>query len=81
MKDSIDCLPNGKKFISWEATSNYNQEIHVSVNHPDASDDNDGSAEHPFLTINAAAAIATPGTRIVIHSLIDRGFVYACTEW
>ena len=67
MKDSIDSLPNGKKFISWEATSNYNQEIHVSVNHPDASDDNDGSAEHPFLTINAAAAIAVPGTRILIH--------------
>ena len=67
MKDSIDSLPNGKKFISWEVTQNYDQEIHVSVNHPNASDNNDGSAEHPFLSINAAAAIAVPGTRILIH--------------
>ena len=67
MRDSIDCLPNGKKFISWEMETNYLQEIHVSANHPEASDDNDGSADHPLLTINAAAAIATPGTHILIH--------------
>lgn len=67
MRDSIDYLPNGKKFISWEVEQNYHQEIHVSVNHPNASDFNDGSEEYPFLTINAAAAIAVPGTHILIH--------------
>lgn len=67
MKDYISYLPNGKEFISWEVDQNYHQEIHVSVNHPGASDDNDGSAKHPFSTINAAAAIATPGTHILIH--------------
>ncbi len=67
MRDSIDCLPNGKYFEKWESDTNYHTKIHVSVNHPNASDDNDGTMEHPFLTINAAAAIATPGTHILIH--------------
>ncbi len=67
MIDSTDCLPNGKKFINWERETNYHHQIHVSINHPKASDDNDGSAEHPLLTINAAAKVATPGTHILIH--------------
>lgn len=67
MRNSMDCLPNGKEFISWETEINYHTQIHVSANHPKASDDNDGTAEHPFRTINAAAAIATPGTHILIH--------------
>jgi hypothetical protein len=67
MRDTIDCLPNGKKFISWESETIYQKEIHVSVNHPNASDANDGSMERPLLTINAAAAIATPGTHVLIH--------------
>lgn len=67
MRDTTDYLPNGHKFISWETEINYQQELHVAVNHPNASDDNDGTVERPFLTINAAASIATPGTRIWIH--------------
>lgn len=67
MRDSINCLPNGKNFISWETETNYHKQIHVSANHPNASDDNDGTVERPFLTINAAAAIATPGTHILVH--------------
>jgi hypothetical protein len=67
MRDLFDCLPNGKEFISWETETNYHHQIHVSANHPDASDENDGSAESPFVSINAAAAIATPGTCVLIH--------------
>ena len=67
MRDLFDCLPNGKEFISWETETNYHHQIHVSANHPNASDDNDGSAENPLLSINAAAAIATPGTCVLIH--------------
>ena len=67
MRESIDYLPNGNKFISWETETNYHQEIHVSASHPNASDDNDGTAELPYLTINAAAKIASPGTHILIH--------------
>ncbi|MHB8131777.1 MAG: right-handed parallel beta-helix repeat-containing protein [Mobilitalea sp.] len=67
MRDSIDRLPNGKIFKSWETETNYHKQIHVSATHPNATDVNDGTVEHPFLTINAAAAIATPGTHIFIH--------------
>jgi hypothetical protein len=67
MRDSIDRLPNGKNFVSWETEINYHQQVHVSVNHPNASDENDGTVERPFFTINAAAAVATPGTHILIH--------------
>lgn len=67
MRDTTDYLPNGNKFISWETEVNYHHELHVAVNDPKASDDNDGTVERPFMTINAAAAVATPGTRILIH--------------
>ena len=67
MRDLYECLPNGKEFISWETDQYYHQELHVSTNHPSASDDNIGSEEHPFLTINAAAAIAVPGAHVLIH--------------
>jgi len=67
MKNSTERLPNGKDFVFWETTPNYHQEIHVSGDHPKASDANDGHLERPFKTINAAASIATPGTRILIH--------------
>lgn len=67
MNKSTNRLPNGEYFISWESTPTFHQEIHVSVNHPKASDDNDGHMERPFKTINAASSIAVPGTRILIH--------------
>ncbi len=67
MRGSVDRLPDGKEFMNWEAAPSYHQELHVAVNHPEASDNNDGSIERPFLTINAAAAIAVPGTRVFIH--------------
>ena len=66
--NSIPCLPNGENFVSWETETQYDKHLHVSANNPMSSDDNDGSLEHPFLTINAAAAIATPGTQVLIHS-------------
>lgn len=67
MGDMTNYLPNGKKFNNWETTQIYDRELHVDANHPNASDDNDGSIEQPFKTINAAAAIATAGTRVLIH--------------
>lgn len=72
MSDLTSCLPDGSKFKSWEVTPIYHHEIHVSVNHTNASDDNDGHIERPLKTINAAATIATPGTRVLIHDGIYR---------
>ncbi|HOU14403.1 MAG TPA: right-handed parallel beta-helix repeat-containing protein [Anaerolineae bacterium] len=61
-------LPNGHMFAFWEVEQQYDREIHVDNNHPHASDQNDGTMSHPFKTINAAAQVATPGTRVLIHA-------------
>lgn len=60
-------LPNGEFFESWEVEQKFEREIHVNNGHPNASDANDGSEDRPKKTINAAAQIATPGTRVLIH--------------
>lgn len=70
--DRTACLPNGNEFAFWEKDQKYEREYHVDCRHPAASDENDGSSEKPFRTINAAAAIATPGTRIWIHGGVYR---------
>ncbi|MBN2115477.1 MAG: right-handed parallel beta-helix repeat-containing protein [Anaerolineales bacterium] len=61
-------LPNGKMFAFWETQQKYDFEIHVDNNNPHASDQNAGTIERPFKTINAAAQAATPGTRVLIHA-------------
>ena len=60
--DPTAILPNGQMFEFWEVEQKYDREIHVDTNHPNASDDNDGTPSRPLKTINAAAQIATPGT-------------------
>lgn len=60
-------LPNGQIFEFWEIKQNYRREIHVDNQNPAASDKNEGKAAKPFRTINAAAQVATPGTRVLIH--------------
>ena len=70
MTEQIDLtaiLPNGQMFDFWEVEQKYDREIHVNNQHPEASDDNDGTIERPLKTINAAAQIAAPGTRVLIH--------------
>ncbi len=71
-KDLTSRLPDGSFFTSWEVAAEYTRELHVSANHSEASDENDGSFQRPFKTINAAAAIAAPGTRVLIHEGIYR---------
>ena len=68
LKEASAILPNGQYFDNWEVAQTYDRELHVACNHPAASDSNDGSADHPFLTIQAAAALAEPGTRVRIHA-------------
>lgn len=65
-------LPNGQMFDFWEVPQKYDREIHVDNQNSLASDENDGSALKPFKTINAAARIATPGTRVMIHKGVYR---------
>ena len=44
----------------------------MDANNPSASDGNDGSAAAPFRTIGRAAALAEPGTRVLIHAGLYR---------
>ena len=61
-------LPNGQSFAFWEVEQQYERELHVDNQNPRASDQNDGTISQPFKTINAAAQVATPGTRVLIHA-------------
>lgn len=69
-------LPDGSVFEFWEKKQNYRCELHVDGKHPLADDRNDGSAERPFQTIQAAASIAEAGTRIWIHGGEYREWVH-----
>ena len=67
--------PDGKPYLSWEDKTQYTLTYHVNQNNPQASDKNDGSEEHPFLTVNHAAQIVKPGERVLIHAGIYRELV------
>lgn len=75
MKDTMDLtaqLPNGQMFEFWEIEQKYEKEIHVNNQDPNSCDGNEGTISRPFKTINAAAQVATPGTRVLIHGGIYR---------
>ena len=59
-------LADGKDFDFWEREVSYMRELYVDQSAPNASDENDGSKQAPFKTIQAAANVATPGTHVWI---------------
>ena len=59
-------------FDFWEEEPVYTRELYVDALSPDSSDDNDGSREAPFRTIQAAANVAGPGTRVWISPGVYR---------
>ena len=65
-------LPDGSTFESWERPAEHTRTIHVDQGHENTSDDNDGSAEAPLLTIQAAADRLQPGERVLIHAGLYR---------
>ena len=65
--DVTSFLPNEHEFHFWEEEQIFECEYHVDCMDESASDENDGSAEHPFKTFNRAEQIAEPGARIVVH--------------
>lgn len=71
-KELTALLPDGRSFEFWEKKTQWTREIHVDAGNPGASDENDGSAGAPFRTISRAAALAGPGTRVLIHAGIYR---------
>ncbi len=68
-------MPDGTPFLTWSDTTHYTRTYHVSRNNPQASDENDGTEQHPFRTINHAAQIVKAGERVCIHAGIYRELV------
>ena len=67
MRKDSSILVDGSKFDFWEKEVKYTKELFVDAKSKKASDKNDGSREHPFKTIQAAANIAGPGTHVWIN--------------
>ncbi len=67
--------PDGTPYLTWSDITKYTRTYHVNKNHPGASDQNNGTEEHPFLTINHAAQLVKAGERVSIHSGIYRELV------
>mgnify|MGYP006288264005 CR=1 FL=1 len=65
-------LPDKTQFKYWDDKTEYKKVYHVNRSHPHASDDNEGTLDKPFLTINQAAQILKPGEKVIIHSGIYR---------
>ncbi|CAN5481251.1 hypothetical protein BH23BAC1_BH23BAC1_23910 [soil metagenome] len=59
-------MPLGDAFDFWDDQTKYSKTYHVSHLHPEASDQNPGTREKPFLTIGKAAAVLQPGEKVVI---------------
>ena len=68
-------LADGTPYLTWGDNTKFTRTYHVDQNHPGASDKNDGSEEHPFLTINHAAQVVKAGEKVCIHSGIYREMV------
>ena len=65
----FETLPSGSPFAFWDDETSYDRIYHVAAGHPDASDDNAGTAESPFLTIGAAAVTSSLDTLLISNNL------------
>jgi len=63
-----DMLPYGRPYTQWEKQSRVSHTWYVAQNHPQANDNNPGTAELPFLTIGKAAEVLQPGQKVLIHA-------------
>jgi alpha-N-arabinofuranosidase len=68
-------MPDGTVFRIWSDATNYSKTYHVNQGHPRASDENPGTEDLPFRTINRAAQVAGPGERVWIHAGVYREMV------
>jgi hypothetical protein len=75
LKD-FDLLPDGKTFPFWDDQTKYSKTLHVAQKNPNASDDNPGTPNRPFKTINAAAIVLQPGEKVIVHEGVYRECVH-----
>ncbi len=52
----------------WKNTTQYSKVYVVNQKHPKASDNNAGTEEAPFKTINKAAQVVKAGEKVLIHA-------------
>jgi hypothetical protein len=71
----FDVLPDGSTFEFWDLDTEFKKTYHVAHGNLAASDENPGTQECPFLTIDRAAELLQPGERVLIHDGIYREFV------
>lgn len=69
---TFDTLPSGDRFAFWNDATEYRRVYHVAQGQGNAADDNPGSAEEPFRTINAAALVVQPGEKVIVHAGVYR---------
>lgn len=60
-------LPDGSEFPIWQDETEYRKVYYVDQQHPGTADDNPGTEEAPFLTIQAAAEIVGPAEKVLDH--------------
>jgi hypothetical protein len=65
-------LPDGREFALWRDTTTYKNVLFVDQQHVGAADTNSGTEHAPFKTVQRAAEVVTPGTRVLIKSGIYR---------
>ncbi len=68
-------LPDGTEFQTWEDVTDYRRVYYVDQRHPVAADDNPGTEEAPFLTIQRAADVVRPAEKVLIKSGLYREWV------
>ncbi|MBQ7680394.1 MAG: right-handed parallel beta-helix repeat-containing protein [Butyrivibrio sp.] len=68
-EQTTELLPDGTRFSFWEEEPVFDRTYHVAQQAAGTADRNpDGSEESPFPTIQQAAEVAGPGTRVLIHA-------------
>ena len=65
-------LPDGTLVASWEKPAEHSRTYYVDQHHPNASDTAEGTAQHPFRTINRAAEVVEPGGRVLVKAGVYR---------
>jgi len=70
--DPPELLPDGSEFRTWRPTLVFSKTYYVDANSVAASDENPGTEERPFRTINRAAQVLQPGERVVVASGVYR---------
>ena len=68
-------LPDGTEYKSWEKSLKFSKTYYVDQSHPSASDNNQGTEQNPFKTINKAAQVMQPGERCVVASGVYRELI------